>query len=226
MKVYVITTRRIGDNYIFNSSNRFEIEETKRANANDFRDLNYNTEYSESHKYYYKFNNDNCAVIGYAHLPGENNRDRVDMWKDWLKTLCHGDEYTFILHDKDYTNIDTPFQFQEFNGDQDTYIFFHRRDDFFYKLLKDIEKKGNVSASDFDNRFQKLVELTNIRNEMERCRINDINPNRDIFSRIDKLLNSNNKYVNQYDEMIENNVRNLLIETRNGIMEIISECRY
>ena len=111
MKVYVITTRRIGDNYIFNSSNRFEIGETQRADNNVFGDLNYNdNNVNNSHKYYYKFNDNNCTIIGYAHLPGINNHHRVEKWKGWLRSLCQGNEYTFILHDKDYTNNDTPFQ--------------------------------------------------------------------------------------------------------------------
>lgn len=227
MKVYVITTRRIGDKYIFNSSNRFEIGEYQRANNIDFRDLNYDCKDERiSHKYYYKFNDNNCAIIGYAHLPGNDNHRRVEMWKEWLKTLCQGDEYTFILHDKDYTNNDTPFQSFKKN-ESDTYIFFHKKDDFFYKLLIDIEEKGNVSASDFDNRFQKLVELTNIKNEIDESRKDNKIPDRNIFLTISKLLDDND-YVNQYDKMIkdENNVQDLLIKTRDKIREIISRCEY
>lgn len=218
MRVYVITTKNIGEKYIFNSRNRSEIKNDQIADRKVFNDLNYKDitgeDYRFSHKYYYKIADDNFAVIGYAYLPGLNNQRRVVEWKSWLSGLCNnGDEYVFVLHDKDYGQKDTPFK----KIDDNTYVFLHEPEDWFYGLL---EKIGNdITASDFNRKFNKLVTFAELRQKVISCMDESFNPGIEFFRKIDNLLSTGQIYEQKFEAVNNdwNGIRNMLCEIRSEI---------
>lgn len=173
MKVYIITTRRhpegyIGDEHIFNDNNKIELPQNMWPDADVFTDLYRGGALKEEYKFYYKLEGgENCIVIGYVCLPGVNNQQLTDKWKEWLKTLYpEGDNiYKFILHDKDVTSETTSFQsYIEQIVDEaicaDTYIFSHPEPDFFSIFIDGL---GNdVKPGNFVEKFKLLVDLTRI----------------------------------------------------------------
>lgn len=223
MKVYIITTKHIGDNCLFNAINEHKILDEQRPDNNLFGDLRYDNvkERPYCHSLYYKIGNDNdtCNVIGLPFLPGRNNARRLDSWKGWLRNLCPGNngdenEYIYILHDKDCTNNDTPFSRY---GADDTYVFMHDRCDCFYRFLQDIDM--DVDANTFEGRFENLVRLNDMYNEIDVFLREERTPQRNVFEEVDVLLGNNQGYANQFDTNTD--IKQLLSDIRDKIEDAI-----
>lgn len=218
MRVYVITTKNIGEEYIFNKKNRIEIAENRKPDNELLGDLRYGVDeknISSSHQYYYKFGDNECKVVGVAYLPRDvDNSHRTEAWKDWLKTLCHdGDEYIFVLHDKDYAQINTPFR----KIDKNTYVFLHEPEDWFYGLLEII---GNdITASDFNRKFNKLVTFAEFRQKVKSYIDESINPGIEFFRSIDNLLSTGQIYEQKFEAVNNdwNSIKKMLCEIRREI---------
>lgn len=221
MKVYIITTKYIGDNCLFNTRNEHRIIGKDRPANGCFNDLRYDNvdDREHCHGFYYKIGNENdiCNVIGLPFLPNMNNGQRLDRWKEWLRSLCPGDnnEYTFILHDKDCTNCDTSFSRYGNNGD--TYVFMHANCDCFYRLLKGCD--NGIDANAFGERFQKLVGLNDMYNKIDSFLREEKTPERKIFEEVDELLGNNQKYANQFDSCTD--IEQLLSDIRDIIEDAI-----
>lgn len=217
MKVYVITTRFIDLVKRIDNSRQYDVTNEFSPDRGDFPDL-YNNDgtLTNDYRHYYMFKDDNCAVIGIYHLQGVNNKIRVGEWKNLLKKLYNGDEYIFILHDKDYTDVSTSFQgFLEGEEESDTYIYYHTEDDVFINFLSNLSL--NTTASEFDLKFLRLVKLTNIRNELTKYMKANETPYENFFEEIDKLLCTNYK---QYDEgRID---RRVLVEIKSKLYALLT----
>lgn len=219
MRVYVITTRSIGEKYIFNSGNRSEIENDQIAGRNVFNDLNYRDiegeDYRFSHKYYYKIADDNFAVIGYAYLPGLNNQRRVGEWKSWLSGLCNnGDEYVFVLHDKDWGDKDATFELdpvcrsnnfipQGRNNavTENTYIFYHEPSDKFLSLLYR-SNGSDITATEFDRRFQQLIGVQAVHDNDKQDEILDLLVSRNDNDKYKLCLSNNGIHIGGYGDFV------------------------